>query len=107
MCLFCQRNTASLSFSALLAAHAARLWPASSASAPLPPVWLAFFGNPRLFERHVLGIVAGFAGVYGSALFHVLTLTLTSRAGARQLPQPQTAARSAIYGGQDNATPSA
>jgi len=49
---------------ALVGADVARLWPASSASAPLPaPVWSAFFGHPRLFERHVLGIVAGFAGV--------------------------------------------
>ena len=51
------------SMHALLEATVSRLWPASSASAPLSPVWSAFFGQPRLFERQVLGVVAGFAGV--------------------------------------------
>ena len=47
---------------ALVGADVARLWSASSASAPLPPpVWSAFFGHPRLFERRVLGLVAAFA----------------------------------------------
>ena len=64
-CWLCQRNIAFPPLLALLAADVARLWPASSASAPLPPsapVWSAFFGHPWLFERHVLGLVAGFAG---------------------------------------------
>ena len=46
-----QRNRALPSLHTVLEADVARLWPASSASAPLPPpVWSAFFGHPRLFE---------------------------------------------------------
>ena len=60
---------------AFIEADVAHLWPASSASAPLqPPVWSAFFGHPRLFERHVLGIVAGFAGVWRRAAPAVIFL---------------------------------
>ncbi len=59
-----QRNQALPSIHALLEADVARLWPASSASAPhsAAPVWSAFFGHPRLFERHVVGLVARLAG---------------------------------------------
>ncbi len=64
MCVPLQRNKALPSIHALLEADVARLWPASSASAlhSAAPVWSAFFRHPRLFERHVLGIVAGLAG---------------------------------------------
>ncbi len=63
MHLHLQRNVSCVSIYALLAADVARLWPDSSAGTGTPPpVWSAFFGHPRLFERHVLGIVAGLAG---------------------------------------------
>ncbi len=59
-----QRNLSQRPLFALLEADVPRLWPASSASAtPQAPVWSAFFRH-LLFERHVLGIVAGFTGAY-------------------------------------------
>lgn len=65
----CQRNRNRRSLYVLLEADVARHWsPASSASARLSalpsPVWSAFLGHPALFERQVLGVVAGFAGVF-------------------------------------------
>ena len=63
MSLHVQRNVHVVSIHALLEADVACLWPDSSASAPPSPVWSAFFGHPWLFERHVLGIVAGLAGL--------------------------------------------
>ena len=68
LCLFfavvnlIQRNSLP-ALHALLEADVPRLWPASSASAPHSPVWSAFFRH-CMFERHVLGIVAEFAGAH-------------------------------------------
>ena len=78
-CVVVQRNAAFRSLHVLLEADVARLWSLASSASASPParppaVWSAFFGHPRLFERHVVGLVATFAGerAYVSSVPHVM-----------------------------------